>query len=43
MYTIMDNLQTKELSLLEDGFHELDDEDFHRILVGGDQLTVVIP
>ena len=44
----MDQLQTfvpavnstKQLSLLEDGVAELEDEDFHRILIGGDQLTV---
>ena len=48
MCTIMDQLQTyapavqstKQLSLLEDGVVELDDVDFHRLLIGGDQLTV---
>ena len=48
MCTIMDQLQTyapgvqstKQLSLLENGVAELNDVDFHRLLIGGDQLTV---
>lgn len=31
---------TKKLSLQDDEFVELEDSNFHRILVGGDQLTV---